>query len=78
LVPPQGNIIAIIDHYSLRKLPQSVPKGPLGLVQGKVFPASLWAENCPNFSFFCLGRVILIMTRFLNLPTLGYFNYDKP
>jgi hypothetical protein len=28
-----------LRKLSLKKLPHSVPKGPLGLVQGKVFPA---------------------------------------
>jgi hypothetical protein len=28
-------------NYGLEKLPHSVPKGPLGLVQGKVFSGKL-------------------------------------
>jgi hypothetical protein len=52
-------------------LPHSVPKGPLGLVQGlPKFKRALWGdkpegllpENCPNFSFFLFGP--------------GRFNYD--
>jgi hypothetical protein len=50
-------------------LPHSVPKGKASLNLKKTLwgdkPECLLPENCPNFLFFCLGRVILIMTRFL-------------
>jgi hypothetical protein len=37
--------MTLFSVYWLDFLPHSVPKGK----------ASLWAENCPNFSFFLFG-----------------------
>jgi hypothetical protein len=56
-----------------------VPKGKASLNLKRALwgdkPEGLLPENCPNFFFFfCLGRVILIMT---TPDKVGYFNYDK-
>jgi hypothetical protein len=68
---PEGLLPEKLSQFSGRpgKLPHSVPKGPLGLVQGKVFSGK---------NYFSLQGVYFIFDQKLLSSQLVYFIFDPP